>query len=76
MRKLPLTRYLSHALEEAGKISARLGAEHIETLSLLLGLLKMKGSLACEILKMHGCLRRFFQKLSRRVLQKKRGVQR
>lgn len=73
MRKLPLTRYLSHALEEAGKISARLGAEHIETLSLLLGLLKMKGSLACEILKMHGVSEEIFSEAFKaRTAEKKR----
>ena len=73
MRKLPLTRYLSNALEEAGKISARLGAEHIETLSLLLGLFKMKGSLACEILKMHGVSEEIFSEAFKaRTAEKKR----
>lgn len=73
MRKLPLTRYLSHALEEAGKISARLGAENIETLFLLMGLLKMKGSLACEILRMHGVSDELFSEaLKERDMEKKR----
>lgn len=74
MRKLPLTRYLSHALEEAGKISARLGAENIETLFLLMGLLKMKGSLACEILRMHGVSDELFSEaLKERIWRKKDG---
>lgn len=73
MRKLPLTRYLSHALEEAGKIAARLGAENIETLFLLLGLIKMQGSLAYEILKMHGVSEEIFSEaLKDRETEKKR----
>ena len=54
MNRLPFTKYASKALNEGREIAGYLGFKDVSSIFVLLGLYGADGSLASEVLKMHG----------------------
>ena len=57
MNRLPFTKYASKALNEGREIAGYLGFKDVSSIFVLLGLYGADGSLASEVLKMHGVRR-------------------
>ena len=57
MNRLPFTKYASKALNEGREIAGYLGFKDVSSIFVLLGLYGADGSLASEVLKMHGVTR-------------------
>lgn len=61
MNRLPFTKYASKALNEGREIAGHLGFKDVSSIFVLLGLYGADGSLASEVLKMHGVTRELIE---------------
>ena len=61
MNRLPFTKYASKALNEGREIAGYLGFKDVSSIFVLLGLYGADGSLASEVLKMHGVTRELIE---------------
>ena len=61
MNRLPFTKYASKALNEGREIAGYLGFKDVSSIFILLGLYGTDGSLASEVLKMHGVTRELIE---------------
>ena len=61
MNRLPFTKYASKALNEGREIAGYLGFKDVSSIFILLGLYGADGSLASEVLKMHGVTRELIE---------------
>ena len=61
MKRLPFTNLAARALEEGKDIAGYLGFRDVSSIFLLLGLYGTKGSMAREVLKMHGLTREMME---------------
>ena len=61
MNRLPFTKYASKALNEGREIAGYLGFKDVSSIFALLGLYGADGSLASEVLKMHGVTRELIE---------------
>ena len=61
MNRLPFTKYASKALNEGREIAGYLGFKDVSSIFILLGLYGTEGSLASEVLKMHGVTRELIE---------------
>lgn len=61
MNRLPFTKLAAKALEEGKEIAKYLGFRDVSTTFLMLGLLGTDGSMASEVLKMHGLTRQMVE---------------
>ena len=61
MNRLPFTKYASKALNEGREIAGYLGFKDVRSIFILLGLYGTDGSLASEVLKMHGVTRELIE---------------
>ena len=66
MNRLPFTKYASKALNEGREIAGYLGFKDVSSIFVLLGLYGADGSLASEVLKMHGVTSKIEKKRSKR----------
>ena len=79
MNRLPFTKYASKALNEGREIAGYLGFKDVISIFVLLGLYGADGSLASEVLKMHGVTRELIEeaiKENRAYLYVNKEVQR
>ena len=79
MNRLPFTKYASKALNEGREIAGYLGFKDVSSIFILLGLYGTDGSLASEVLKMHGVTRELIEeaiKENRAYLYVNKEVQR
>ena len=65
MNRLPFTKYASKALNEGREIAGYLGFKDVSSIFVLLGLYGADGSLASEVLKMHGVTRELIEEAIR-----------
>ena len=73
MNRLPFTKYASKALNEGREIAGYLGFKDVSSIFVLLGLYGADGSLASEVLKMHGVTRSDQRKVKDAKRPKKNG---
>ncbi len=78
MNRLPFTRLAAKALDEGREIAKYLGFQEFGSIFLLLGLYGTSGSMASEVLRMHGVTRElienFIQEKSKRPKDGRRKV--
>lgn len=61
MNRLPFTKFAARALEEGKEIAKFLGFRDVSSIFLILGLYGVDGSMASEVLKMHGLTREMME---------------
>lgn len=61
MNRLPFTKLAAKALEEGKDIAGYLGFRDVSSVFLMLGLYGTRGSMAREVLKMHGLTREMME---------------
>lgn len=69
MNRLPFTKYASKALNEGREIAGYLGFKDVSSIFVLLGLYGADGSLASEVLKMHGVTKRINRRSDQREVK-------
>ncbi|MGI6500790.1 MAG: ATP-dependent Clp protease ATP-binding subunit [Anaerostipes sp.] len=76
MKKLPFTRLASRVLDEAKKYAKKCGSYDIGSIDLFFGLTKVKGTVAYEVIQMHGVTEELLKKEVKRnsVIEEKRVV--
>ena len=74
MNRLPFTKYASKALNEGREIAGYLGFKDVSSIFILLGLYGADGSLASEVLKMHG-VKRINRRSDQRKVKDAKGPQ-